>query len=132
MFTDSSTTAPIIQENIKIIPNQKYLVDVEIVITDTEHRDEYADITFDGKNFGKCNPSLADHTCTWHSCNLTTHGTNVERQPITSTDGVIAFKAKYSSDVDQSRKCTVDGATGTAIVRVTLIPEKRNGKYIMN
>ena len=128
MFTDSRTTAPTIQENINVIPNQRYLVDVEIVITDTEHRDEYADITFDGKNFGRCNPSLPDHTCTWHSCNVTTHGSNVERQAITSTNGVVAFKAKYSRDVDQSRKCTLDGATGTAIVRVTLTPEKRNGK----
>ena len=100
------------------------------MITDTEHRDEYADITFDGRDFGRCNPSLADHTCTWHSCNVTTHGTNVERQLIASTDGVIAFKAQYSRDVDQSRKCTMDGATGTAIVRVRLIPYEGSAKHI--
>ena len=104
-----------------------YLVDVEIVITDTYASNEYADIIFDGKNFGRCNPSLADHNCTWHSCNVTIHGTNVERQAIKSTNGVIAFKANYSRDVDQSRTCTVDGVTGTAIVRVTLTPKKRNG-----
>ena len=127
LFTDSRTRAPIIQENINVIPHQSYLVDVDIVITDTETRTEYADITLDGKSFGRCNPSLPDHRCTWHNCSVMTHGTNVDRQPITSVDGVIQFKAQYSSDVDQSRTCTVDGETGTAIVRVKLTPEKQNG-----
>ena len=122
MFTDSSTRAPTIQENINVIPHQSYIVDVEIVITDTEASHEYADITLDGKNFGRCNPSLSDHSCTWHNCSVMTHGTNVKRQVITSPDGVIVFKAKYSSGVNQAQTCSVDGATGTAIVRVTLTP----------
>ena len=130
VFTDSTTTAPIIQENINVIPHQRYLIDVEIVITDTESHDEYADITLDGNNVGRCNPSLADHTCTWHSCNATNHHGHVERQGITSTNGVIAFEAKYSRAVNQATTCTMDGATGTAIVRVTLAPEKRNGTYM--
>ena len=136
MFTDSSTRAPTIQENINVIPHQSYIVDVEIVITDTQQSLEYADITLDGKNFGRCNPSLPDHSCTWHNCSVMTHGTNIKRQVITSTDGVIVFKAKYSSDVDQAQTCTVDGETGTAIVRVTLTPnnvisEEQNGINIL-
>ena len=132
MFTDTRTTAPIIQENINVIPNQRYLVDIEIVITDTETDKEYADMTLDGKNFGRCNPSLADNTCTWHSCNDTGHFDHVERQAITSTNGVISFKAQYSREVNIASGCHVDGVSGTAIVRVTLTPEKRNGKYIFN
>ena len=115
-----------------MIPHQGYIVDVEIVITDTGESFEYADITLDGKNFGRCNPSLSDHSCTWHNCSVMSQGTNVKRQVITSTDGVIVFKAKYSSDVDQAQTCSVDGATGTAIVRETLTPtngtnENQNG-----
>ena len=90
--------------------------------TDTGDSVEYADITLDGKNFGRCNPSSNDYTCTWHNCSEMVHGTNVERQAITSLDGVILFKASYNRHVNQARTCTVDSFTGTAIVRVTLTP----------
>ena len=129
VFTSITKGAPTIQGNINVIPNKRYLVDVEIVVS-SHH--EYADITLDGKNFGSCNPS---YSCAWHNCTERLNGTHVERQGINSTDGIILFEATYSHTFFSKYSaltCTVDGFTGTAIVRVTLIPENDNSTYSLN
>ena len=116
------------------MPHQNYLVAIEILHTDTNAPDVYADITLDGINFGRCNPKGIRFKCSWHDCSLPTYyGTNVPKRLINSTNGVILFKAAYSYSYGYAyghEECSVNGVSGAAFARVTLTPEKRtNGKF---
>ena len=127
VFYSNTTVAPMIKENIYVIPHQSYLVDVEIVHSDTDNENEYADITFDGQDFGRCNPNGHEFKCTWHNCSEENHGSNVPRRSINSTFGIIKFEAAYSRNVDADPSCNANGVKWTAIVRVTLTPYKEKG-----
>ena len=121
------TVAPMILEDIHVVPDQPYFVNIEVMHTDTDGKDEYADIAMDDQTFNKCNPSGPDFECTWHTCSLENQETNPLGRTITSTDGVIKFNATYSRGVTGNKHCNVNGLAGTAFVRVTLTPEKGKG-----
>ena len=68
--------------------------------TDTDSEDEYAEIFIDGKTIGTCNPDGPQQQCTYFSCTQPNYGQSVPRQIVSSTTGVIEFRAKYSLDVN--------------------------------
>ena len=110
-----------------VIPNLAYHVRVEIQRTDTDGSNEHADITIDGKRFGRCNPT-GSNDCGWHDCSSSN---SMYVRDFFSNDGVVDFRASYSRDVDSGgRLCTYNGISTYGIARVTLTP--KNGNVIFS
>ena len=106
---------PLISGSIPVIQDQLYTVKVELMLTDLDGDDEYADITLNGISFGQCNPSGGQQSCTWHICSALTQSI------IQTSTSSISVYIQYSDEVDDF-PCEVDGRNAPAIARVTLIP----------
>ena len=112
---------PVVEGFISVVPNQRYEVFIEIVLTDVDHSIEYADISVDDVNFGRCNPDQNIDCNAWYDCTRTSHGTNVPRREITSISGRVKIIAKYNTHVHRSG-CKWNGKDLSGIVRVTMTP----------
>ena len=115
-----------ISENINIEPNTEYILQIELMRTDTDNSNEYAEIFIDGVNIGICNPNRPVFGGTYFSCNQINHGNNVPIQAVSSKNGVIQFNAKFTDFVNDVGTCPSENVTSPAMARVRLIKGNKN------
>lgn len=111
--TNSPTNGPLISGYVSVEANEIYSVKVELMLTDLDGSSEYADVTIDGIDFGRCNPSGSQMSCEWYTC--------TEKQVSTSSS-IVSVKVQYGSEVGDLGKCSSDGQTGHGVARITLTP----------
>ena len=112
MSSNSPSNGPLIEQTIAVNPNIIYHVGIEIMLTDLDASSEYADISINGNNVGRCNPNYGEGWCAWYTCTITP---NVA----TSTNSEFTIRLQYSPAVNYL-VCSYDGQTGLAVARVTL------------
>ena len=124
VFYDRTGKAgPAVTGSISVLRNIPYLVGIEVVRTDTDNEHEHIDISIDGKNFGRCNPT-GHNDCSWYNCSTMSPDNQIE---IRSSNGRLDFRASFSPSVDSGgRFCSWNGIETYGIVRVTMTP--KNGR----
>ena len=112
MSSTSPSNGPLIEQSITVTPNIIYHVKIEVMLTDLDLNTEYADISINGNNVGRCNPNSGQGSCDWYTCILS-------HTEATSTNSHLTIQLEYNN-VYYDDKCTYDGHTAHAIARVTL------------
>ena len=110
------------------MPNQKYDVFVEILLTDHDDKCEYVDFTINGASSGRCHPA-EPNKCMWYDCTQLKFGDSVPIREVTSSSGIIEIKAVYGVEypVDTfTRKCNWKGTLTYGVIRLTMTPKQGN------
>ena len=116
MTSNSPSVGPLIEQTITVTPNIIYNVKIEVMLTDLDSSSEYADISINGNNVGRCNPVGIGYeagSCRWYTC-------TISPTEATSTNSYLMIRLQYSPDVESVTPCTYDGQTWHAVARVTL------------
>ena len=113
MASTSPSNGPLITQGITVSANEAYDVQVEVMLTDLNSASEYADISINGNNVGRCNPSSGQGSCDWYNC-------TISPSQVTPTTTTLTIQLQYSSAVNDFAVCSSDGQTGHAVARVTL------------
>ena len=113
MASTSPSNGPLITQGITVSANETYDVQVEVMLTDLDSSSEYADISINGNNVGRCNPSFGQSSCAWYNC-------TISPSQVTPTTTTLTIQLQYSSAVNAIGVCSSDGQTGHAVARVTL------------
>ena len=114
-YSSSPSRGPLITGSIPATSSLLYNVQVELMLTDLDRDNEYADITLNGISFGQCNPSSCQACCKWYNCSA------LRTSPILGSPTGILVHIQYSNSAS-SYRCTVNGHRDTAIARITLVP----------
>ena len=112
MSSNSPSNGPLIEQTITVTPNIIYHVKIEVMITDLDGNTEYADISINGNNVGRCNPFYGYGSCAWYTC-------AISPTKATSTNSDLMIRLQYSPAVG-STTCSYDDQIGHAVARVTL------------
>ena len=64
MFDKAGNGSPTVIGTIRVVPQQRYTLFVEVLRTDYDNADEYADVTINVVNIGKCEGCSAWQDCT--------------------------------------------------------------------
>ena len=113
MSSNTPSNGPLIEKTITVTPNISYHVKIEVMLNDLDASHEYADISINGNNVGRCNPYFLPNNCAWYTC-------TISPTEATSTTSDLTIRLQYSQYVYTSSKCTYNGQTGNAVARVTL------------
>ena len=122
MSSTFPSNGPLISQDITVTANQFYNVQLEVMLTDLDSSSEYADISINGINVGRCNPSSGQGSCNWYTCTLSP-------SQVSSTNTILTIQLQYSSAVNDFAVCTFEGHTGHAVARVTLTAGKKEHSF---
>lgn len=100
MFTSTFPQhGPLINGKISTIPQALYAVEVEIKETDFgDGATEYANVTVNGANFGKCTPS-GYGTCRWYMCD------SLDKHEVIAVGNTVDVTIQFGHGVDAFEKC---------------------------
>ena len=114
MTTQSSSSGPRLQKNIDVVANEIYNVQVEVMTTDLSSSSQFADVSIEGRNVGRCNPEPIYQwdSCIWWIC-------PISPSQVSSSTTSLSIQLQYSSSVSGG-SCTYNGQSTMAIARVTL------------
>ena len=120
MASSSPQNGPLISQNIDVISNLLYNVNLEVMLTDLDSSTEYLTIDISGTGMapsitGTCNPNYGQASCDWYTC-------TISPTQAFSTNQILAVQLQYSSAVGSFATCSYMGQTGHAVARVTLAP----------
>ena len=90
---------PLINGEISTIPKALYNVMVEIKAKEKgEGTSEYANVTVNGKYFGRCSPS-GDGTCNWFMCDT------LDQDVVIASGNTMVVIIQFGTGVDASEEC---------------------------
>ena len=122
-------------DTIKLVPQQKYWLKLEVLQSDLGHSGEkVSGIEINGQDFGECSPTGGDHDCTFFNC-----APQLLSNQIISENGRLQLKLTYqghSKDCDcdkQTWRCKEENIDKTltpmvAAARITLTPMSKKLK----
>ena len=114
MRTQRTSGGTLLQQNIEVVANEIYNVQIDVMTTDLNSDSEYADVSIDGSNVGRCNPSGRGRwdSCKWWRC-------PVKPSQMSSTTNSLSIQLQYSSGA-AGQQCTYNGQSAYQMARVTL------------
>ena len=115
MRTQSTSGGTLLQQNIEVVANETYNVQIDVMTTNSLPSDtEYADVSIDGSNVGRCNPNGRGRwdLCIWWRC-------PVIPSQVSSTTTSLSIQLQYNSGASGTH-CTYNGQSAYQMARVTL------------